>query len=281
MLKKIFVVLFLLVGLVVGAFTVNFMLPMIKGNDAPVTAIVRPQPVDPMAPRYSETATPPQKTVSILFIGSSFISKNDLPGMLLRIASSDKTNTTRFAVSQEIRDGSNLEDQMVASEAYKIIQTKHFDYVVMQETSGWMFSGEHSQRAHRGFSAWIGAMRHSNSRPIIYETWADKACSAFYIPGGAGSEVAQEIVATNIKNIAASYSMGIAPVGGFWNYVTSQPNAPDLYAPDCHHPNVAGTYLASLVFYRYFTGLKPDHVTFVPAGMNPADAAYLRAAAAM
>ena len=60
----------------------------------------------------------------------------------------------------------------------------------------------------------------------------------------------------------------------------TQTGAPDVWGPDRHHPSVAGTYLAALVFYRQFTGRSGAEATWRPGGLSAEDAAKLQRIAA-
>jgi hypothetical protein len=65
------------------------------------------------------------------------------------------------------------------------------------------------------------------------------------------------------------------PVGQAFEAAREMKGAPDVWGPDHHHPSVAGTYLAALVFYRSFTGRSGAQATWRPNGLNAQDAATL------
>ena len=58
-----------------------------------------------------------------------------------------------------------------------------------------------------------------------------------------------------------------------------QAGGPDLYQRDLHHASYAGTYLAALTFYRFFTNRSGAETRYRPWGMSAAEAMVLIQAA--
>jgi hypothetical protein len=71
----------------------------------------------------------------------------------------------------------------------------------------------------------------------------------------------------------------VVPVGETFERTRKNKAASDLYLPDQHTPNVAGTYLAALVFYRSLTGRSGTEATYRPSGLSMETAAILLKAA--
>jgi hypothetical protein len=221
----------------------------------------------------------PKQTVSILFIGNSFTYTNDLPAMLVQVASSDSTNTTQLEIQSVTRTGAHLANMWQEGISLKLLQSKHWDYVVLQENSCWICTRDQVDETFSAINLWVWAVRNVSAKPVFFETWSDKAGSIQYsdryVLGGQDPDKVQQSIHTNSANLAKSYHMDLVPVGDYWAYVRKQPKAPELYDGDNHHPRPAGTFLAAILFYRCFTGNMPTHVTYRPPDLTPEQAQLL------
>jgi hypothetical protein len=105
------------------------------------------------------------------------------------------------------------------------------------------------------------------AKTALYMTWPPKASQ------------------TDITTIAASYiSVGqnlnakVVPVGKVWQYFIGKYPSINLYYTDGVHPSLFGTYLNACCFYYSIFGKNPVNNTYVPTGMNSADAVTIRKA---
>ena len=231
-------------------------------------------------PAFSKVLGKPTKTVSVLFIGNSFTFVNDIPGKLIQIASSDDTNKIRLEVSSVTKGGADLAYMFQNAEAHNALKLQHWDYLVLQEQSEWTGSQARIEQTYSSVNNWNQAARHVGAKPILYETWADEAGSPFYTEKdsyffGQNPDQVQENIDAESTTLAQHFDMAIVPVGNYWAYAEKQPNAPELYAVDHHHPSIAGTYLTALIFYRVFTGHTPSNVTYRPPELTPEQAQFL------
>lgn len=222
----------------------------------------------------------PAKTVSVLFVGNSLTFVNDLPAMLVNIASSDRANSTRLEVKAETYPGADLGYMRTQTGALAWAQTHHVDYVVLQERSGWYETPEGFDFALKNVSDWIDALRPLNEAPLLFEVWSDGAESSVYSDksfaafGKAVQEDAGDVAAST-ENLGRQLGLPVVAVGVAFERARQIKGAPDIVGPDHHHPSVAGTYLAALMFYRHFTGRSGAEATYRPWGMSEADAAAL------
>jgi hypothetical protein len=222
----------------------------------------------------------PAKTVSVLFVGNSLTFVNDLPAMLVNIASSDRANITRLEVKAVTYPGADLNYMRAATGALAWAQTHHVDYVVLQERSGWYETQAGFDFALKNASDWIDVLRPLNEAPLLFEVWSDgagstaysdKSCAAF------GKTVQQDAsdAAASTENLGRQLGLPVVAVGTAFEQARHIEGAPDVVGPDRHHPSVAGTYLAALVFYKRFTGRSGAEATYRPWGLSQADAAAL------
>ena len=118
---------------------------------------------------------------------------------------------------------------------------------------------------------------------MFYVTWARRPGSAAY-PQSDGLDLQNAAYmqrcldyysATLAHQIQASTIM----VGDYWAMAEGMDRSLNLYQADNSHPNTAGTYLTSLLFFRLFTTLNPDQVAYAPQDLSPKTAAELRTVA--
>jgi hypothetical protein len=219
----------------------------------------------------SRTAKP-ASTVTVLFVGNSLTFTNDLPAMLVNLASSDPGNTVRLQVQAVTYPDASLDDMYNKGKALAWARDHHPDYVVLQEHSFWY---EENYEAERGeVSRWTNALKPLGAAPLLFEVWTDGEGSYVWKGGSNPAEDALKAVQST-DSLGRSLGLPIVAVGEAFDAARQTPGAPDLYGPDHHHPSVAGTYLGALAFYRYFTGRSGAEATYRPRGMNEQDAAAL------
>lgn len=221
--------------------------------------------------------------LAMLFIGDSYTFVNNLPEMLVDIASSDTENNIRFVVQAYARGGFGLKELWTEQEAIKVIKSRHWDYVVLQEQGTWAMSDASVSTAVEAMNQFDAAIREAGARTVLFTTWPRKPGSAWYTNEKTSylgnARIMMEQTSQYTKAVAAQLETVAIPVGNFWmNVLEAQPEFP-LYYVDGSHPDPAGTYLSALVFYRYFGGHNPTGVSYVPSGVTPDQAAYLRGVA--
>lgn len=227
----------------------------------------------------------PERTVRVLFVGNSFTFVNDLPAMLVNIAVSDPGNRTRLEVKAETYPDAHLRDLLDNTGALAWARAHHVDYVVLQEHSAWYDDPDHVDAIAADAGRWVIALRALNETPLLFEVWSDgdgsdtytnRAYSTF---GSNPDEDAQRAW-TGTDQLARRLGIRVVPVGTTFQRARHLPGAPELLGPDHHHPSLAGTYLAALVFYRTFTGRTGGEAAYRPWGMAKGDARMLAQIAA-
>jgi hypothetical protein len=214
-------------------------------------------------------------TVTVLFVGNSLTFRNDLPAMLVDLASSDPGNPTRLQVKGETYPDASLDDMFAKAQALEWARAHHPDYVVLQEHSFWYDTDFEAARA--AASRWANALRSLNEAPLLFEVWADGEGSDVYTHASYHLTPADDArsAAASTNSLGHSLGLPVVAVGQAFEAARETPGAPNLYDADHHHPSVAGTYLAALVFYRLFTGRSGAEATWRPEGLSAQDAAIL------
>ena len=90
----------------------------------------------------------------------------------------------------------------------------------------------------------------------------------------------QQRLRESYVQMAANENGTVSPVGAAWKVVRDSFPSLNLYSPDNMHPGVNGTYLAACVFYAAVFHNSPYGCTYMPAGVNTADAASMQRIAA-
>jgi hypothetical protein len=224
------------------------------------------------------------RTVTILFVGNSLTFFNDMPAMLVNIAASDPGSTTQLAVKAITAPGASLDEMLSHSDALAWIGAHPVDFVVLQEHSFWYELPEWTAATRRSTRAWRDALRPLRAKPVLFESWADAdGNNSYFGPdfSGFGKTFNEVTLHSEAETAALAQELGMPVVRvarAFYGAVRSA-RAPDLYQPDRHHPSRAGSYLAALAFYRYFTGRSGAASSYRPWGVSAADKALLVEAA--
>lgn len=188
---------------------------------------------------------------SVLFLGNSYTTSNDLPFMFRQIALSlgDTVNT-----GVQAPGGYTLMDHYNAPATLGAIASQQWDYVVMQEQSQLGALPTSEGFTDIAATALTYAMRPTSecAYPVFYMTWGRKngdASNCPWYPHMCTYTGMQQALRDNYIQLALDNEGYVSPVGWAWKQVRdTHPNI-ELYQSDGSHPSVAGTYLAACVFY--------------------------------
>lgn len=204
---------------------------------APLCAQEKPAP-----PR----AKGPTAPMRVLFIGNSYTSFNNLPGMVQALATAGRQKRP-FEFVTIAPGGWTLQRHMddEKSEAPGKIAEGNWDYVVLQDQSQTPFI---FPDATINYGKALGALaKEQDARPLLFVTWsrqkqADK----------------QEAINATYAKLAEQLDAKMAPVGSAWIVVGKEKPALQLYNKDGSHPTPAGSYLAACVFYSVIYDKSPQ-----------------------
>jgi hypothetical protein len=211
-------------------------------------------------------------TLTVLFVGNSLTFRNDLAATLVDLASSDAGNPVRLQVKAVTYPDASLDQMFDRGQALGWAREHRPNYVVLQEHSFW-YDGDY-EAAYAAAGRWTDELRPLGATPVLFEVWTDGEGSDVFKGGSTPADDAQS-AAEGTQRLAGRLGLSVAAVGQAFEAARRTPGAPDLYGSDHHHPSVAGTYLAALVYYRFFTGRTGAEATWRPPGLSRADAALL------
>jgi hypothetical protein len=189
----------------------------------------------------------------ILFVGNSFTSRNNLPGLIAGLAKQRGIVVEHQLISA---GGASLRQHLNAGAADK---AGGFDTVVLQEQS--TLPTKNPARMHdsvRDFAATVG-----EARLALYMTWARRNGD-------------QQPITTAYAGIAAEVGATLVPVGMVWERFLRTHDEPVLHDADGSHPALAGSYLAACVFLISLLEEDPVGLDAPVKGLAADTAALLR-----
>ena len=217
-------------------------------------------------------ARTPQDSLRVLWVG------NDLPGMVQKIASTQKVklSCTRF-----LKGGERFSGHLKNKKLLQAIADGGWDYVVLQEQSSApaMATGQVAREVYPAART-LDSLVHAASpdaRVIFYMTWGHKYGHRIPVeeyPLSNGYEGMQERLKTSYLEMAYDNGAWCAPVGMAWRTVRHERPDCILYRPDCYHPAVPGSYLAANVIFT--TILQRPYQTAFTAELPAEQAEYLQ-----
>jgi hypothetical protein len=175
----------------------------------------------------------PADRANVLFIGNSFTTKNDLPGLLREIARAGRGITVETGVISA--GGASLRRHWNAG-AGRAVTAGGWDYVVLQEQS--TLPIKNARRFHENVREFVPAIEESGARLVLFMTWARKA-----------EPENQSLLTASYNQIGEELGATVVPVGNAWQLLLDEYDTPDLFAADGSHPTLAGSYLAACTFY--------------------------------
>jgi hypothetical protein len=190
--------------------------------------------------------------VSVLFVGNSYTTSNDLPAVFADLASAGGYDADVGVVAL---GGAWLRDHVDRGTVRAELSGGDWDYVVLQEQS--IVPASPTERTNAMFPAirqLASVASQWDTEPVLYLTWAHR--DGFPDVGYTTYEPMQRAVTQAYELIADEVGARVAPVGEAWAVSQSF----DLYQSDGSHPTLSGTYLAASVLYATIFGEDPGEV---------------------
>jgi hypothetical protein len=199
----------------------------------------------------------------VLFIGNSFTARNDLPGLVARLAEARGKSLQHRLINA---GGASLRTHWNAGAARQAIEEGQWDCVVLQEQS--TLPVKNAQRMHENVRLFDEAIKAAGARTVLYMTWARQ-----------DAPQSQQAITDAYAGIGRELGATVAPVGLAWQRFLRQHDRPALHDRDQSHPNPAGSYLAACVFLAVLFGENPVGIGGEVAGSSEKEVALLQKAA--
>jgi hypothetical protein len=210
---------------------------------------------DGMATRVRDSAS-----LKVLFIGNSFTARNDLPGLVARLAAARGKGLEHRLISA---GGASLRTHWNAGEALKAIRGGRYDFVALQEQS--TLPVKNAQRMHENIRLFGAAIEAAGAKTALYMTWARRHAPE-----------TQQQITDAYTGIGRELGATVVPVGLAWQSFLGQYDHPVLHDKDHSHPSPAGSYLAACVFLAVLYNESPVGIADEIDGLGEHDVALLQ-----
>lgn len=233
-----------------------------------------------IAALFISTLSISQTEKKVLFIGNSYTGSNDLPKLVSNLAQADGDSLNYQAYSP---GGKLLSQHLQDATTLNYISSEAWNFVVLQEQS--QLPSFPDSQVESNFYPYAEALteriRDNNpcSIPLFFNTWGRRT-------GDQQWEGINTFEKMNIRlynayeHITEETSSMISPVGIGFAHVKNDPTAVvdfnNLYVADGSHPSIHGSYLAACIFNNIIFSSTSLENTYIPSGMNQAEAAYLQ-----
>lgn len=226
---------------------------------------------------------PPAASQSLLMVGNSYTSSNNLPSMVRSMLSEVHENVV---VERYAPGGRTLDDHVSATQSntglrrWLVTDPLPWTWVILQEQSqtGGLYefvNFDFSLEAARTLNALVSTV---GAETVFFQTWGRRdgdGTMPFIFPDFLTMNEKLRIGYKTYVQETSTFDRPtrLAPVGDAFEYLFRNPNATlvefrSLYTSDGSHPSVAGTYLSACVIFAILTGKDPRQVVYVPNNLN-------------
>ncbi len=210
---------------------------------------------------------------NILFIGNSRTFYHDMPLMVRKIADSAAAKE-KYLIKIHAPGGVRFEDHWNDPVVQSLLKQK-WDYVVLQGRS----NEQQNYTANASFLSYgaklIREAQISGSKPVLYVTWRYDDGFELYNEIPALQHTLYGLIQSNYELLANDNGISMVNVGKAWEVLRSYHPTFPLYE-DGNHPTIYGSYLAALMFYKYFSGSDVTNVSYVPDDISSNDAKLIK-----
>jgi hypothetical protein len=194
-------------------------------------------------PRGGSTSGPPPVTadISLLFMGNSHTSFNDLTRMVADMVRAGKPGQT--VASVEAPGWMFLDERLHDMPSVDLLRNQDWSFVILQAQK-YSSSGQFEYSTAEAQEL-IRISREQHAVPIMFPEWPRQDI-----------DETQRIFDLHVS-IAQAEPACVAPIPQAWDLALARDPALTLHAPDGNHSAPAGAFLAALVLYATITGQSP------------------------
>ncbi len=221
-----------------------------------------------------------QDSVSVLFVGNSYIYSNDLPIVFKNIATSKGDIVT---IDSKTNGGFTFQSHVNDPVTFQKINSKPWDYVVLQgQSQEPSFPYGQVNTSTLPYAVQLSDSVYANapcSQAMFFMTWGRQVGDPQWDSINTFNKMNLRLRNAYLR-IADSANASVSPSGPAWKYVIDNHPTVNLFSPDGSHPSYAGTYLSACVFYGSIFHKSPVGATFL-GSLDQATADILQYAAAI
>lgn len=219
-----------------------------------------------------------QDSVSVLFIGNSYTSVNNLPAIISDIAIS---KGKEISYDTQLQGGATLQTHASNASTYTKINSKPWDYVIIQAQSQEpSFPDTQVDTQTIPYAIQLADSIYANNYctdVLFYMTWGRENGDPQWGPISTYEGMQMRLRNAYVR-MKDSVQGSVAPVGMAWWDVRNNAPTIQLYAADESHPSYEGSYLAACTFYASLFQDSPIGSTFL-GGLDAITAGQLQLSA--
>ena len=186
------------------------------------------------------TTGPPPVTadISLLFMGNSHTSVNDLSKMVADMVRAGKPGKT--VASVEAPGWMFLEERVHDGPSMQLLRSQNWSFVILQAQK-YSASGQFEYSTAEAKEL-VRDSREQHAIPVMFPEWPRQ-------------NIAETLRIYDLHvSIAQAEPACVAPIGQAWDIALIRDRSTPLYANDGNHSAPAGAFLAALVLYATITG---------------------------
>jgi hypothetical protein len=207
----------------------------------------------------------------LLFIGHSRTYYNDMPDMVAKMADS-AGSPIRYEVTMLAFGGATAKDHWNSQKTRAALARADWDRLILQPDYVWRHHELESSDLYI-YAPKILEVGFTKSQPAVISDWTFR--DPFYHKYSWSRAEHYEKSQSHYRALAYQTGAQLIDVARVWEGLHDRDLSFSLYKDD-DHPTLEGTYLVAFVVYAELSGHNPSAVTYVPWGMEGADAEHLR-----
>lgn len=214
--------------------------------------------------------------LTILFIGNSRTSWNDMPAMVQSIADS-AAHAYKLRVELYAPGGVGLTGHVKDPRVHSLL-AQNWDHVVLQAQSSELIDQPNWGKWLPPAMNLIAETKENDASPAMFVTWRyTEECPEDPSWNASASAAMHVAIQQQHTWLAEEADVGLVNVGLVWEKVVQQQPDFSLYA-DCNHPSVHGSYLSALMFFGHMLKGDVAAVTYMPSEVSQHQADILKQA---
>lgn len=221
-----------------------------------------------------------QDSLSVLFVGNSYVNTNDLPNVFKNITNSKGDIVT---VDSKTNGGFTFQSHVNDPVTFQKINSKPWDYVVLQgQSQEPSFPYGQVNTSTLPYAVQLADSVYANapcSQAMYFMTWGRQVGDPQWDSINTFDKMNLRLRNAYLR-IADSANASVSPSGPAWKYVIDNHPTINLFSADGSHPSYAGTYLSACVFYGSIFHKSPVGATFL-GSLDQATANILQYAASI
>lgn len=219
-----------------------------------------------------------QDSISVLWVGNSYIYVNDLPTMVSQLALS---KGDKISFDLKTNGGFTFQSHYNDPTTFSKIESKPWDYVVLQAQSQEpSFPTGQVNSQTLPYATYLCDSVYENrycSQPMFFMTWGRENGDPQWDSINTFYKMNERLRLAYLRFVDSTES-SVSPVGSAWRYVRDNYPTIQLYSGDGSHPSVAGSYLAASTFYASLFRKSPVGASYIST-LDPVTAQVLQEAA--